>query len=280
LVSQDKGWWGFDNETMFAFTVTDFYDLNMVPGVLNPVIGVNYTYLCCCCCKSGPITGTIQINGKSGFVAGEKIQFEGEISNQASVKIKGWSAEIRQIVEYSASRNGWFGSVTQTRTDSNTVAKYDGSEELEAGEDKHISCQRSLELHTSAPIVIGNIPLKSEWDNIATSPRMPLMPPPVAPLSPGELPSAKMMPSPSPPPPPASIRQQPPGFSSGINYATNYSPSPIAPPVPMQQTAPTVLAYPDMPSLTYNEWYGAGAPLKDDNDQIIYQASLSYLHVE
>ena len=136
-------------------------------------------------------------------------------------------------------------------------------------------------MHTSAPIVIGNIPLKSEWDNIATSPRMPLMAPPVAPLSSGELPSAKMVPSPSPPPPPASIRQQPPGFSSGINYATNYSPSPIAPPVPMQPTAPSVVApYPDMPSPTYNEWYGAGVALKDDNDQIIYQASLSYLHVE
>ena len=152
--------------------------------------------------------------------------------------------------------------------------------------------QRSFDLYTRAPITIGNIPLRSEWGNIAPPSMIPIMAPPVAPVPPGELPPAGMMPppmpSPYPPtmypppggeglppmyppstgagqpsifPPPGSMGQHPPGFSSDMDYATNFGPG------PMQPTAPTVVApYPDMPPPTYNERYGSGTALKDDDD--------------
>ena len=63
--------------------------------------------------------------------------------------------------------------------------------------------------------------------------------------------------------------QNPPGFSSASNYATNYG-APLGPTAPgagMQPTAPTIVApYPDMPPPSYNEMYGTGVALKDDDD--------------
>lgn len=40
-------------------------------------------FLCCLCCRSGPISGTVNVN-RSGFVPGEAIHFNAEIQNMTS----------------------------------------------------------------------------------------------------------------------------------------------------------------------------------------------------
>ena len=117
-----------------------------------------------------------------------------------------------------------------------------------------------------------------------------MMPPQpgMMPPQPGMMPPQPgMMPPPYPPPmgmdqppmypPPAaagqppmygSMGQPPTGFSSAMNYATDYGPSALPPAgAAIQPTAPTVFApYPDMPPPSYLESCGAGAALKDDDD--------------
>ena len=49
--------------------------------------------------RSGPITGTIHIADKSGFVAGEKINCQGEVANYSNVKINSWKMELIQVYD-------------------------------------------------------------------------------------------------------------------------------------------------------------------------------------
>ena len=138
-----------------------------------------------------------------------------------------------------------------------------------------------------ALIIIGNIPLRSEWSRIGAPAVMPIMAPPLAPLPPGEAlpygppvpyPGGLYPPAPGPyppvagpyPPAPGTFSPAQPGaFSSKEDYATNYGSTLASPPTapPMQPTAPTILApYPDMPPPSYNECFGAGTALKDEGD--------------
>ena len=103
---------------------------------------------------------------------------------------------------------------------------------------------------------------------------MPTMVPAVAPPPAGDPmqpPPAMPQPYAPPYPPPAGAAPPAPGYGSmeptqyGANFNTNYGPSAPAPPA--QPSAPVIFApYPDMPPPNYSEAVGAGASLKDDDD--------------
>lgn len=304
--------WKFDHETKTAFTVASFLDLNK-PDIMVPAEAQGDKYHCCCCCKSGPISGTVHIPGRRGFVPGERIPVEGEISNKANVKVKGWDVKLVKEVSYSAYHAGGL----KTRVIPEVILSHTDNEDILPGEDKHISCQleipslppselehcdfivinyyviltlkpaRSVNMDVKAHIIIGNIPLRSEWSRISAPAVMPIMAPPPMPLPPGEAgppgslpygppgtvpyPAAPYPPAPGPyaPAPGAFPPAQPGAFSSKEDYATNYGSTLSTPPSvpPMQPTAPTIVApYPDMPPPSYNECFGAGAALKDEGD--------------
>merc|ERR1719193_183462 len=304
--------WKFDHETKVAFTVAAFYDLNMVPQALQPSFDKDHKFHCCLCCKSGPITASINIPGRSGFVSGEKIPFEGEISNLASVKITKWRATLVQKVEYSAYHSG----ALKTKNYKVEIASHADDEEIQAGEEKHISCQldippvpssellhcdfivpkysvrlevspqRSLDLDVDTSIIIGNIPLRSDWGQIS-APMLPpggmmptmmpaMAPPPVdsgmvdtgmAPYPPPAGNAPYPPPAGNAPPPYGYPAAGPPGAAYATDYATNYGVNPLAPSAPPPLAPPTINApYPDMPPPSYNEAFGSGATLKDDDD--------------
>jgi len=210
--------WKFNHETKVAFTVASFYDLNMVPHARNPAHAKDHEHHCCYCCKSGPITVTVHLE-KSGFVAGEKIICQGEISNLSNVKINSWTMQLIQRVDFTACYVGYFGdTLSNTLHTEQVLAAYHDSIKIEEGEEKHISCElevpavpcsellfcdfivinyfiklivspkRTNDLKVIAPITIGNVPLRSELAQIS---------PPIA--APGAM-MPTMMPMVPPPP--------------------------------------------------------------------------------
>lgn len=268
--------WKFDHETKVAFTVASFLDLN-TPEIMEPAHASEHKYHCCWCCKSGPITGTVHIPGRMGFVPGEKIPVEGEISNKSNVKINGWKVKLCQVVNYTAYHSGF----SKTKTEEKTIAKYESNEEIRAGDDKNISCQievpplppselehcdfividyfivltvkpdRSVDLDVPAFVIIGNIPLRSEWSQVSPPAVAPIMA--LAPAYGSDGPDGSL-------PYPSGAR------GSSLPYpASPFALPPSLP--PLQPTAPTVVApYPDMPPPSYNECFGVGANLKEDED--------------
>ena len=182
--------------------------------------------------------------------------------------------------------------------------------------------QGSLSLDVQAPIVIGSIPLRSQWGGIAppsimpsmvsASPVMPAVPD--QPMPPGMLPPANMqMAGPYVQPgmfPPANVAMAypqpmhpemlpltntpmvgqpmqpgvfPPGnmptngqygsvgmntLNKPISFVTNPpSSEPPLPEVIPPPVAPTIIApYPDMPPPAYNECFGEGVAVNDDDD--------------
>jgi hypothetical protein len=86
-------------------------------------------------CRSGPITAVITIPGRSGFVSGEKIHFQGEIKNQATVKINSWKVKLIQEVEYYASHL----NKTHMKKRLKILDKVKSSEEIPPGEEMPIS---------------------------------------------------------------------------------------------------------------------------------------------
>ena len=111
-----------------------------------------------------------------------------------------------------------------------------------------------MDLSVNAPILIGNIPLRSEWSQIAPPLQAPgtMMPAMVPPPEAGAIPS---VPTASYAPPTV----EPSNY--GANFNTDYGPTPAQP------SAPTIFApYPDMPPPSYSEAFGTGAAIKDDDD--------------
>merc|ERR1719187_1269106 len=150
-------------------------------------------FICCLCCQSGPITGTIHIPGRRGFVPGETIPFEGEILNKSDTQVSGWSAKFVKEVDYKAHGNGFLN----TKTTSETIRYHHNNRGIQPGEEKNISCKmtvpplpaseleycdfivinyylilkvkpvNALNMDVKTKIIIGTIPIRSEWSQVA-----------------------------------------------------------------------------------------------------------------
>ena len=158
-----------------------------------------------------------------------------------------------------------------------------------------VQFQLSMPLHISAPIIIGNVPLRSEWSKITppisikapltVHPTAPALAAPPAPPStiptlawppPAEAPQPGM-PAPYAPPmgmdepaiyPPLMAPGQPPAFGS-------MGQQPLTPGAMPPLTAPILIApYPDMPPPSYMECFGEGSALKDEDDNAHIRAEV------
>ncbi|CAL1530392.1 unnamed protein product [Lymnaea stagnalis] len=79
--------WKVDFKTWHPFTVTSYLDLNMKPNCMQRQTGTRWKQFCCLWCKSGPIEATFHIN-RQGYVPGEAIKLNAEISNSSNKKMK------------------------------------------------------------------------------------------------------------------------------------------------------------------------------------------------
>lgn len=93
--------WAFDNEHFHPFTVIQLLDLNSRGDVLKSASNSGSKTLCCLCCESGPITGSLQL-ARLGYVPGEKIMVQGEVSNLSRRAMKNHQINLLMNVSYHA----------------------------------------------------------------------------------------------------------------------------------------------------------------------------------
>jgi len=244
-------------EVAVPFTVVNLFDLNNVPHALTPAQAQNQITARYGFFKSAPITIKLNIPVKTGFVPGEKIPIEGEISNESELKIKSWRVDLLQTVLFHGVFAGYNGPHQMTRDTKTVVATYRHDEEIPEKQDTPIACelqvpavpssellhcdfiviQYVVDLHVNAaqssflpfssvndmtvgiPVIIGNIPVRSEWNQIA----------------------------------PASL--QPPPIEGGGDQGAS---APAAPSAPVA-AAP----YDDMPPPSYHEAFGASSAISN-----------------
>ncbi|KAK6179157.1 hypothetical protein SNE40_011577 [Patella caerulea] len=93
--------WKFDHTTKTAFTVICLLDLNREPTATTALQGHDEKTLCCLCCKSGPISAVFRID-RGGFVPGEAIPINVEITNHSSRTINGSKVVFRMETLFKA----------------------------------------------------------------------------------------------------------------------------------------------------------------------------------
>lgn len=93
--------WKFDTVSKRLFTVNAVVDLNYETSAMNSASNHNEKYLCCFCCRSGPISASANIN-RIGYVPGEVILVNGEVSNFTRRHIDKTKAVLLAIVTYKA----------------------------------------------------------------------------------------------------------------------------------------------------------------------------------
>ncbi|XP_060068921.1 arrestin domain-containing protein 3-like [Ylistrum balloti] len=200
--------WAFDNEHFHPFTVIQLLDLNTRPESTNTVTNQGSKTLCCLCCESGPITANLYLN-RIGFVPGEKIIVQGEVTNHSRRAMKNHQINLLMNVNYHAR--------SKSRTVQTEVAEL-RKLEIPAGESDHwngeglvvpplpasglpgcriISIDYTVELQVvptgiafdlSVPVgvLIGSIPLRSvvQQYGVPMNKPPPPAPPSVNPLAP------------------------------------------------------------------------------------------------
>ncbi|XP_064605367.1 arrestin domain-containing protein 3-like [Liolophura sinensis] len=118
--------WKFDHKTKAAFTVINLLDLNREPLALSVPQGQNSKTLCCLCCKSGPIEAVCRLE-RMGYVPGEAIVINAEITNGSSRKMSCSYAELSQVISFHAS--------TKTKSSTTVIARVNHSEIAPGGSD-------------------------------------------------------------------------------------------------------------------------------------------------
>jgi len=185
-----------------AFTVANICDLNAKTNILEPmsarIVKKRSGLL-----RSGPLKIELTLPGKTGFVPGEKIPIQAEISNSTNVNISSWKVDLMMTLVYKAYHNG-----LHTREYQFVMATQNMIEEVQAGQEKRVSCKLqvptlppsdlhycdfiqisySLKFHAygavmpllrpfsaikdvtvGVPITIGNVPVRSGWDRMAAT---------------------------------------------------------------------------------------------------------------
>ncbi|KAK7861784.1 hypothetical protein R5R35_011957 [Gryllus longicercus] len=92
--------WRFDYKSKAAFTVLTPLDLNLEPGMQEPVQNTREKYLCCCCCRSGPVTLVCSVH--RGFVPGQKIEAIVECDNVTTEEVS-VNCYLEKVVTFKSS---------------------------------------------------------------------------------------------------------------------------------------------------------------------------------
>ncbi|KAK0043382.1 arrestin domain-containing protein 3 [Biomphalaria pfeifferi] len=93
--------WKFDHKTKRPFTVISILDLNQMPDASRSLQETKQKHLCCLCCKSGPIQATFRLD-RAGYVPGEAILINAEISNASSRKMDKSYVNLRMVTIFRA----------------------------------------------------------------------------------------------------------------------------------------------------------------------------------
>lgn len=88
--------WKFDHVLKEKFTVNAMVDLNKDPSALEPTERRASKNFCCLCCASGPVGFVIKLP-RRGFVPGEHVSPEVEMTNQSGRGISGVSLSLIQV---------------------------------------------------------------------------------------------------------------------------------------------------------------------------------------
>ena len=116
-----------------------------MPNALAPRTGNNSKTLCCLCCESGPISAQFHID-RTGYVPGEFITLNGEVTNRSNRTMENSRVELRMVSLHvqplaSPGRINWWSYILQrtvfhATTKSKTQSKVVGTikkEEIEPG---------------------------------------------------------------------------------------------------------------------------------------------------
>lgn len=98
--------WKFDHTTKAVFTVIGVQDLNMDPNARRPVQVQNRKTLGFGCCKAGDIEMSVRF-AKMGYVPGETILAEVDVSNHSSRDLKRLELKVVQSIRFVAYRRGY-----------------------------------------------------------------------------------------------------------------------------------------------------------------------------
>ncbi|ODM93086.1 Arrestin domain-containing protein 3 [Orchesella cincta] len=180
-----------DATCMLPFTVNGILDLNVEPGASLSVETRKYKSMYCLCCTSGPVGFLFKL-ARKGFVPGEILEFIVELSNQSSQRVYGMKVTLMQVVKFHAEGN--------SKTIIRPIRQLQGPE-VEPGESeiwvekmlkippipptRLATCRIidvqynlklelalpniSLNLKDEVPIIIGTIPLRNTFANLAAS---------------------------------------------------------------------------------------------------------------
>ncbi|XP_066959876.1 arrestin domain-containing protein 1-like [Macrobrachium rosenbergii] len=198
--------WKVDKTCLRPYSVNTLYDLNTDPQAMMKIECNKHDYMCCLWCRSGPLSLVLRVD-RSGFVPGENMSINAEISNMTRVKINFSKAQIHQKITYFAQG--------KQKAEHRKVAERKHSEIAAGGDDiwsgdallipplppSHLQfcniinidyefefevepsgCHGDLE--HKVPIVIGSIPLKQYFNIFANG--FPGQPPVAGALVPGQ----------------------------------------------------------------------------------------------
>ncbi|ELU15532.1 hypothetical protein CAPTEDRAFT_219110 [Capitella teleta] len=83
------------------FLVLSVMDLNKEHSAGESVQLRREKQMCCCCCKSGPISCVLRLD-RTGYVPGEDINLDAELSNMSRKEVAASYVTMQQIVHYHA----------------------------------------------------------------------------------------------------------------------------------------------------------------------------------
>ncbi|XP_050401776.1 arrestin domain-containing protein 3 [Patella vulgata] len=91
--------WRCDYTCQKVYTVICPLDLNRDPAAATPIRSQKQKKLCCLCCRTGPVSATLSLNQR-GFVSGETIHVDAEITNLTRRKMGATSIELKMTTTF------------------------------------------------------------------------------------------------------------------------------------------------------------------------------------
>ncbi|KAK3085924.1 hypothetical protein FSP39_010765 [Pinctada imbricata] len=101
--------WKFNESTKRAFTIIRHFDLNHIPTALMPVFAEQRQSIEGCCCSAGDIEVSMGLN-KTGYVPGEPILYDINITNNSDNVIREAHLVLIQNVTYTGYSDSIFSS--------------------------------------------------------------------------------------------------------------------------------------------------------------------------
>ncbi|OWF49831.1 arrestin domain-containing protein 3-like [Mizuhopecten yessoensis] len=203
---------GTDYRVQHPFTVIFMLDLNTIPEARLPAQMQDTKTGCCLCCKTGPVTCMIRLD-KQGFVPGENIKINAEVTNNGTSSIHMTTVSLNMTTVFKAhgsttSRSKVLSTISHGAVGPRESDIWSGDQLLVLSTppsylygcsiiDIQYSCRLAADMEGSLmdikfdlPVIIGTIPLRPLED-------LPLQPPTMSygqPSEPSWLPSNDQQP--------------------------------------------------------------------------------------